>query len=383
MPQVWPFPPLQGLSENLEWNTDIIETASVEQRIALRDLPRRSFQLRHNITELQYAAAQAYLRQDNEFYIPDWGQGFFIGSLSPGSNTSPISVPDNHFGFDLNSDVLIWESIDQFERTTIEDIDSNGNIILANVSDDYDMARLYPLLTGRSSELSVNRIGSRRAELSITMTSFSGPDLSESYYDTYRGLDVVTDCPVLSSGLSEMHSWKFVTYDAGFGSPYSVRDRSLLDVSVSMRWITKNMLETYRLRKFLYRCKGRLKAFWMSSRGEDLSLYQSIGPSDTTITVRDYPNLVALGRDASFDIDITLTDESSYYRQVSSQSEGPFGSRVLDIGTSLGASVPLSNVKRISLLRCVRFDSDLITIDHLTKSKIQVYSGLKEVDIPS
>lgn len=384
MSLIWPFRPLIDFTDTLEWLTDIIETKSDEQRISLRDLPRRTFGMRHLLQGTNYAAAIAYITASDDYLVPDWTNKFSIGNVSSGSNVSNILIPDYYFGFNLNDNVIVWQSESKFEQAVIEDIDSNNIITLDNISNDYDNANILPLLSVNAIEgLSIERIKYDVSILSINMSSYDGYDLSESHYDTYRDIDVLTDSPVLNGGLSENHGFEFESFDANFGSPYYVRERSIIDTVVSMNWIAKSREEIYRLRNFFYRNKGSMKTFWFSSRSKDFSLHSPIGSGDTAIIVNDYPGLTGLGKDVPFDIDITLKNGTSYYRQVTSQSANTSSTRLLNIVTSLGVDVSIYDVKRISNLRCVRLDSDTVTFEYLSMNKAKVSISLKQVKYPT
>ncbi len=384
MTQIWPFPPLAEITETLEWQTDVIETINSEQRIALRDLPRRSFEMRHILSDEEYAAARAYLRETDSLYVPDWTQGVHLGPLVAGSDSDSINIPDNYFGFDVGDSVILRQSNALFELATIVEVDSNNLRILDNIDRAYDNARIYPVLDCQAAGgLSASRLGRRKTELSITVTSFTGEDLQGAHYSQYRSLYVVSECPVIAGGLRESFDWDFETFDAGFGTPYLYRKRAAPNVRYTMSWFVKTRLDRYRLRQFLYRCKGRHKAFWLSSRGKDLTPTVAIGSSDTSITVENYPGLVALGRTSNFDIDITTTSDVSYYRQVTSQSSGPSGTQVLNIDSSLGVNLGLSDIKRISFLRCSRLDVDSVQLQHIANLGVRAIVLIKEIGVPS
>lgn len=384
MAVVWPFCPLPDMTELLEWSTDVIETISNERRIALRDVPRRTLSMSHLLTDAEAAAARAYIREADTYLVPDWTRGINLGPLTAGSMPAPFALPSNYYGLAVGDAVLIRQSNSLFEQTTVAEIDSNNNRILGDIDRDYDNASVYPLLTCTAQNgFQLSRLGRQQSRASVNMRSYDGPDLSASYYPTYRSHPVVTDCPVIAGGLDQTISWDYDTFDAGYGTVNLYRKRDLPNLTYSMRWVVTTQPELIRLRRFLYRCSGQRNAFWLSSRAIDLELRNDIGDSDTTINVQEFPGLTGLGRDSAFDIEIVALNGNIYRRQVTSQTAGPGGSRTLNIVTSIGETLAVSDVKRISFLHCGRLTSDQVALSHIGPVGIRVSVGCKEVPVPT
>ena len=389
MSVVWPFKSREELVETLEWKTDVLEPINREQRIALRDFPRRSFNLSHSVSELGLSAARAAIRQDDDFLVPDWTQPINVGALEIKSDSDPILKPSYYYGFEEGANVLIWQSESEFEAVTVDHIDSNDGLILSNVSNVYSRAKLYPLLSCKpTSQLNGRLLGKRRAEMQIQFTSYLSADIAASSYSQYRTLDVVSECPVLGGGaLSQSIANDFLTFDAGFGEPYNKRARGFVDLLFTMRWHFSTKQSVYIFKKWLYSIKGRLTAFWISTRQQDLEPAATISSGGTTVTVFDFPGLSLLGRDSGFDIDITSTAGASYYRQVTSFVAGtPVNGRAtvnMTISSSLGVQLTTGNIKRISFLRCARLESDSIQITHRANAGARSQVLCREVPFPS
>jgi hypothetical protein len=267
--QIWPFKPRDGLIESLDWRTDVFQAKAAEQRIALREAPRRTFNMDHFMTEYEYSAARAMIwaaQGGDEFLAPDWAQSIVIGSVSPGS---PVTISVDLTTTDMGTSALLWESISKFEQVTITN-DSNG-VSLATVVNDYDNARLMPLWAASCPEgFSVTRSGGRIVEGSVARTVRDNSDLGLSTYTQYRGLDIIPTCPVIgASSFDESIGWQVTTFDNQQSIPYYLRQRSYPDTIFQMRWHEFTRAGLWEVRQWMHSRRGRQKAFWLSSRGRD------------------------------------------------------------------------------------------------------------------
>jgi hypothetical protein len=145
-----------------------------------------------------------------------------------------------------------------------------------------------------------------------------------------------------------------------------------------MRWHEFTRTAIWDLRKWLHTRRGRQTAFWLSSRGKDLT--PAAGISGTTITV--FSDIVS--RPAPFDIDITDTSGNSSYRQVSDSVAGsPVNGRpTVDLTINSTLTLSLPEIKQISYMRCARFDADRIELEHRASAGTAVQVPCIEVPVP-
>lgn len=380
--QVWPFKQRGDIIESLEWLTDVFRAKAAEQRIALRTSPRRIFNLAHLLDDREYSAAQAMMREAQAadgFMLPDWPQSIIIGPVSPGSG---VSIDVDLTYTDIDSDAMLWESVDLFERVELTN-DSNG-VTLTTVVNSYTSARLVPLWAAQCPEgLANSRRPGQINECSVEMHVTDNNDLALSDYPQYRGHDVMTSCPVIGAGeFAEELGWPVSAFDNQTGVPYYLRQRSIPDMQYQMRWHSFTGQEAYELRQWIHSRRGRQKVFWMSSRARDLEPAATI--SGTTVTVYALPGIVGVGRTTSFDIDVTSLAGVSSYRRVSSATTGtPIAGRsTMDLTIDSSLSITLANIKRISFLRCTRFDADRIELVHSPSAGVSVQVPCIEVTEP-
>jgi len=374
---VWPFPPMVGMIEVLEWSSDVLISVSAEQRIALREAPRRTFNFEHTLSDYELTGARGLVQAaqgSNAFMAPDWAQLQRIGPVSSGSSVY-ISADLTHV--DMGEDALLWESPYKFEAVEI-DVDSNG-VVLASVANDYDNPLLIPLWSAVAPEgLSIDRIGKQMSRCTIAMTTTENTDLGFSTYETYRGHDVVPSCPVIGEGLEESIGWELSVFDNEQSKPYYLRARDYADSQFTMSWKEFGLADIYALRQWLHSRRGRQKAFWLSSRGHDFEPSGAI--SGTTVTVYRPPGAPTFA--VPFDIDVTEQHGTSSYRKVTAVVDGtPVGGRAT-LDFTIDTTLSASSIKRISLMRCGRFAADRIEISHIKPSAISVRVPCVEVPVP-
>lgn len=375
--KVWPFPPRAGMIEVLEWSSDILTAVSTEQRIALRDAPRRTFNFEHTLSDYELTGARGLIQDAqgrNVFMVPDWTQLQRLGAVSSGS--SVYIDPDLTY-VDMGDDALLWESPSKFEAVEIA-VDSNG-VVLASVSNNYETPLLIPLWPAVAPEgLSIERIGKQLSQCTIAMTTTENTDLGLSVYESYRGHDVVPSCPVIGDGLQESIGWELSAFDNAQSKPYYLRPRSYPDSQFTMAWKEVGVANIYALRQWLHSRRGRQKVFWLSSRGHDFEPVGAI--SGTTVSVYRPPGAPTLP--TPFDIDITEHDGTTSYRKVTAVTDGsPSGGRAT-LAMTIDTSLTASDIRRISLMRCGRFDSDRIEMSHIAPGVVSVRVPCVEVPVP-
>lgn len=384
--QVWPFPPREELIEVLAWQTTVIRAKSAEQRIAMRTAPRREFNLLHTLSEIEYSAARAMVRGNDAFHVPDWAQAVDIGPINAGSNVVVVNDELPYLDF-FQGAALLWAAVDAYEVVEIALVGSDYQI--STVTGNYSRALLMPVLGAYLPDgISVSRRAAILHEISASFVVYENTDLGASAKPQYRGHDVLTDCPVIAGGnFSEGLSWEYSVFDNMSSIPEYLRRRSLPDLVYQMRWHVFSAADKYSLRTWVHSRRGKQKVFWLSSVAHDFTLATSINAVATVITVFKLPGIDDLGRDDAFDVEIKTTAGVHYYRQVTSATPGsPVGGRPtisLTISSSLGASVSLAQIERISFLRCTRFESDRIEFSHRASSGTVVQVPCIEVPVPA
>jgi len=66
---IWPYAPMDVMTERLQWLTDVLQARSAEQRICMREIPRRAFSMSHMMSAARYSEAQQTVREEEDFLM--------------------------------------------------------------------------------------------------------------------------------------------------------------------------------------------------------------------------------------------------------------------------------------------------------------------------
>lgn len=380
--RVWPFKARAEMIETLEWRSDVIRAKSEEQRIALRDAPRRDFNLQHLLDHPMYAAARALIRVAEELTVPDWTQSVKVGAVNAGTSVS-VSFDTAGLDYSAGSDAIIWADWDDWELVEIESADSTG-VVIAEVLTSRPDVRLIPTVVGMAFEgMSADRPAGRYIPSSVRISVTQTENIAASSYPQYRGHDVMTVCPVVSDGaFGESVVWPAEVIDSGLGLQVWLQERSIPDESFMIRWHEFDRAGIRSLREWLHSRYGRQKAFWASTWATDFLLAASIGASDTSIQVFRYQLFGDLPRE-DFDIEVVI-DGVRYYRRVTSVIDGGTveGKATWHLAIDSALGVSATEADRISYLRCARFDADRVELLHRAGEGMAVSVPCVEVPVP-
>ncbi len=384
MISVWPFIPVGDTVETLSWLTEVIQTKASEQRIQLRQVPRRQFDFSHALLNKDVVAAASLVSASDEFYIPDWTTGQ-IGSvlLIAGTNLT-VAMDTTDLWIGLGSHVGWLKPNGLWEVTMVTD-HTPSSITLANVSESVSSASLW--IFDRAVSREGVSFDTRPGGLTRATVSFETAltlDGGHSEYPQYRGHDVLTDTPVVGSGsLKSSGAWDYDDIDNSLGAPTLLRNRKTHDRVFSMRWHYFSKGDIKRNRKWIFSRIGKLKAFWLPSFQNDMKASVGITDSGTTLSVFAPEKSIDFGRQT---FDIEIYGLSLYRRRVLAVAHGSLvgGMRTLNLllDSSLGTTHSTSQIGRISFLRCVRFNADRIEFSHNISAGVSVAVPCIEVPVP-
>lgn len=378
--QVWPFKALSGLRENLAWLTSVVQAPAAEQRMALRAEPRCQYDLAYNFTQRDYSAALALLRSADEFLVPGWPHLQRVGVVAPGVGVV-VQVDPVDLYLAAGDLALLWQSSELFEAVTVADV-SGGDITLEAVTGSYSSARLMPLYEADApGGLQASRPAGTVIPAKISMRLRECGEPGAVSYDQYRGIDVLTDTPIVSSGsFQQPFSWALDSFDNRQGTPSYTRRHSYPENALTMRWRARERQHRQSLRQWLWSRSGQQRAFWFSSRSADFVAAYGISAVATVLVVNALPSVVDLGR-TSFDIEIVTASGAVYWRQVTAVAFG-VSEIQLTLDAALGVALAPGDIRRISYLHCMRFSSDSISANHEAAAGMVVSVPLVECPIP-
>lgn len=357
MPDLWPFPVRQPVTEVLEWNTDTLITEAAEQRIALRTVPRSILTVSHllDFGNLARAAELARAGMAEKWTVPLWHLA------------RPATLPIN----DVDGTIFADTSQATFAAPGQAVIATDGGEaylleVGAIFPDRLELAvpagvsLVHPVVAPVGTGILTRpvEIDRRRQGLGTVTASFTlqdGTELAASSYPTHLGLDVLTDPAVLRQPLAESIAQSVEYIDNGFGPIVIEPVLSHVQRRSTITLVERGTARWSR-RRWLHSLCGRQRAFWLPTWGRELVLQVPVTSSATSVIVAVTTDPgVWIGRHVMFDI-----ASGPVFREITNAVYDALGVRltVAAPGKSIPITVP------IHLLMKVRLDTDRIELEH-------------------
>lgn len=361
----------EGMTERLEWSTDILTSQSgFEQRAALYLSPRRYFE------------SEFIFHQNERQYFNNmmsWGAKVWAIPLWPYVQfiNKPIAKNDtviycNTKGIEFGGLVLLWRDTFSYEIAEVTSVNTNSLTLKRPLQNDWDTGtRVYPAkpaMFNNQPSLSRKTDQLQTATIEFRLTENSPYD-SLPPVTTYLGYPVLELRPDESEDLTSSYQRLLSTLDNGMALP-KVTDLSGYSFFLqSYRWLGMGREERHQFRGLAYYLNGRQKALWISSHADDLTIADIISATEPVLTINDcgYTRFAKNDTDKKH-IAIYLTDGSVLYRKIiNSESLGVNERLALD--SPLGQQIKPEQVSYISFIRLCRSNSDTLEINHLTDSE--------------
>jgi hypothetical protein len=360
-PANWSTP----IIERLEWRTDTLLTYNgSEQRIALRQTPRRYFEfgfLVPTLLERQKLEAAISANGSQSWDLPIW--------TDSAPCTSAVS----------NGDVVVYA--DTVGRDFVAGgkallLATNGNSLIINISTltttqlnlSSAVVGAWPIETLviplRTAYLEQNQQISRFTGSAIYgVVRFLCDDISTWPTATeteYRNYPVLTIASNWSQDITTDYQRKMQIVDFGVGGIYRDDESSLPVFIQSHHFVLDSRQKITDFRKFLYSRRGRLNALWIPSFMPDLT-FVSLSSVYLDVVNCDYATLhnQAINRR---DIRIELTNGNVYYRRIVASAVISGTVERLTLDSVLGVSLTAADVEKISFMMFGRLDTDAIEL---------------------
>lgn len=374
--ELWPFIPQQGLTESLEWLTNIIRCKAGEERISLRHYPRQTYRFDCWLTPAEYGYAKVFCRENYQgFLFPMWQHYVNTGSLSWGQETIPGTFDSRIWV----RDILVWDSANTWEIRTVSEVDG-GLVLEAGLDRAYTDPVIIPLQEvsfAQNPEFELNNNDVRVARLRVK--SIYGIEMEgTSPHPQHRGVDVLTDPNILQGSLSEQHYRDVEEIDANTGTIVINPIYAEAETESVMKWEAISRGELIDTLEWIHSRKGQRMPFWYRSHNDDLTPTSGVeeDPEDNT---RERIRVSTLdGLSAPFDIVVKHpTEGEAYYRVEEIISDGiDHQYLMLDRNDELGWA---SNDISLSFLIGVRFGSDRVEVSYRSGGAARIAIPIVEV----
>ena len=351
--------------ERLEWRTDVLLAYDgSEQRIALRQTPRRYFEfgfLVPTLLERQKLEAAISANGSQSWDLPLW------------TDSTPCTSAVS------NGDVVVYA--DTVGRDFVAGgkallLATNGNSLIINISTLTDtqlnlssaVVGAWPLETAviplRTAYLEQNQQISRFTGSAIYgVVRFLCDDISEWPTATeteYRDYPVLTTPSNWSQDLTLDYQRKMQIVDFGVGGIYRDDESSLPVFIQSHHFVLDSRQKITDFRKFLYSRRGRLNALWIPTFMPDLT-FVALSSVYLDVVNIDYTTLYNQSINRR-DIRIEMTNGNVYYRRIVASTVISGTVERLTLDSVLGVSLTAADVEKISFMMFGRLDTDAIEL---------------------
>lgn len=361
--------PEHGITESLEWLTDIIPCRNGEQRISTRTRPRQEFTFNYKPTDAQLARARELAKSigGEQIYLPVWTEFSRVGSI--GAHTENLAIDTTVASYAENGYALVWQDDETWEVVEIATVADDEVTFTPWIVNAYSDAFVMPVrVVTLPQEPDVTHGGygdlSMSARFEAVDAEYLFDEADPTGYGVYLSYPVVLSAPELVSGsVRDQYGRELDVIDSGTGlvSRLPLRQHAFQTSTVS--WCALDKTTQRNLRVWLHKRRGRQKAFWLPSFNHDVVVVKEISPGDTFIQIA----AVGFAAVYSLPVDVVVLTKVGGYvaiRVTAVTTDGPTGTERLQFAGAFGGGIALANIAQTCKLTLCRFDSDRIELQH-------------------
>ncbi|WGG64363.1 hypothetical protein [Enterobacter ludwigii] len=360
----------RGMTETLEWKTDVLQSPTgAEQRISRRLSPRRTFEF---TTLVHDTGRQRFENMLWQGCVGTWAMPVYpdIYALPAAisSGATVLSVPTTGRDFTIGGTVLLKtdESPDATSRmATVAGITGDALHLVSPLTDSWPVGSLvYPV---RPAVLTDPPSLSRLTDTATTAqmrfriaehNAFSNmPVLTQ-----YRGHPVLEAETDWGESVSGSYQPFIRELDNSSGIPYRLDTAGRPFWRQTHNWFTANRPAQMSLRQLLWYLRGRQRSIWVPGQTMDFSPTGAINGNVLTVSEAGFTELGI--RPGRRDICILLADGSRHYRRITAASLVNDSERLVLDGDAITAGQ--NQIVAISLMTLARQDSDSVSWEHVT-----------------
>lgn len=366
MPELWPFPAAQEITEVLEWRTDVLQSQAGEQRIALRSRPREIVTFQHRYDALGMARAAELARTG---FVGEWRVPLWHMAVQPTADVvqgaTEIVLDTGVADFRAGDAVAIAVDGREASLAEIADVEADRLILVEPVGAQLPAATVaatrIAVAPVRSSVLSAPvEIARRRQNDGMVTATFllrDAPVLSAPVMPTYLGRPVQTDPSLTRSSITASLRRAVEYVDNGFGPVVVEPLRDLFERGEAFTLKAQGAAERWALRRWLWSLRGRQASFWLPTWGRELQLRTAMTSGSTLMRVVPVAELAAyVGRAILLEMPSGLR-----FRTITAAVADGADHR-LTLSSSLGEPVAIGI--KVHFLTLMRSDADRIEIQH-------------------
>lgn len=360
-------------TERLQWLTEVLaHVDGTEQRISARKNPRQSFEwdfIMEDGLERSFFHNILFDWQARVFGLPMWKELTRSSSAITAGDTT-ITVKSTAFAdYRVGGLFLVFTDRNTFDVLELDSTPGPTSLVATSgTNNSYPSGALVmPLRTGTAkANIRSSRYVMGQAKTSILFTvDDNDVDLSDlSAWNSYDGKLLVDTCNSVRGQMAEEFQQDIIELDPGIGlreqaSPWANGKRVH-----QLALLAKGSQGLWEVRQMLHAVRGKQISFYVPTFTKDFEPTGPI-PAGSQIDVKNvgYTQFVQ-NRQPRNVIRIEFNNgDADEIREILSSVEVDATTETLTVDTAVSAHA-LSEIKRMSLVEKVRWDSDSITIRH-------------------
>lgn len=360
----------RGVTETLEWKTDVLQSPTgAEQRISRRLSPRRTFEFTTLVHDTGRQRFENMLWQGcaGTWAMPVYPDVFALPA-AVSSGVTALSIPTAGRDFTVGGTVLLKtdESPAATSRmVTIAGIAGNVLQLASPLTDNWPAGSLvYPVRKAVLTESpSLSRLTGSATTAQVRFRIAEHNTFSDAPVLTqYRGHPVLESETDWGESVSGSYQPLIRELDNSSSIPYRLDTAGRPFWRQTHNWFTVNRQAQTLLRQLLWYLRGRQRSIWVPGQTLDFSTRSAISGNYVDVVEAGFTELGI--RPGRRDICILLADGTRYYRRIAAVSLVSGAERLVLDGDAINTgSHPIVSV---SLMTLARQDTDSVSWEHVT-----------------
>ncbi|HGN9414343.1 TPA: hypothetical protein ACK11A_002010 [Klebsiella pneumoniae] len=360
----------RGVTEQLEWKTDVLQSPTgAEQRISRRLSPRRTFEFTTLVHDTGRQRFENMLWQGcaGTWAMPVYPDVFALPA-AVSSGVAALSIPTAGRDFTVGGTVLLKtdESPAATSRmVTIAGIAGNVLQLASPLTDNWPAGSLvYPVRKAVLTEPpSLSRLTGSATTAQVRFRIAEHNAFSDAPVLTqYRGHPVLESETDWGESVSGSYQPLIRELDNSSSIPYRLDTAGRPFWRQTHNWFTVNRQAQTSLRQLLWYLRGRQRPIWVPGQTLDFSPRSAISGNSVDVVEAGFTELGI--RPGHRDICILLADGTRYYRRIAAVSLVSGAERLVLDGDAINTgSHPIVS---ISLMTLARQDTDSVSWEHVT-----------------
>lgn len=362
-----------GITETLEWSTDVLSSESgFEQRSALYLTPRRRIESDFIFHGSQRQAFNNMMSWGaRNWAIPLW---FYIQTLTTdhAQGDDVIHCATQGIEFSEGGLVILYRDFLTYEIVEVATVNADSITLKRPIQADWSAGtRIYPAKSGYF--LKQPSIKRKTDSLQLASIEFfiddTNPYAAQAPIETYQGYPVFMLRPAESSDLTGQYKRLLETVDNKMALPLVFDKSTYSFLAQGYRWLGMGREEQQQFRALIYFLNGQQKALWIPSHADDLTVIDPVMATEPVLVIEacGYTRFASNDPDKKH-IVIYLNDGTYYFRKII-DSEAIDNKERLALDSPLGKQLQPSDIERICFMRLCRSNSDKVEIKHVTDSE--------------